>query len=109
MVAAVLAKAANAIRPGGPVTANHTTAMGPTWLTTSEAAAFLGLKPGTLYQARHYGRGPAFATVEGSTRFQRAHVVYHADDLDAFLQQLQQQQQQRKRISRTGNSVNRKA
>jgi hypothetical protein len=47
-------------------------------LRTPEAAKRLGVSPGFLEKARHYGNGPAFAKLGRL-------VVYRPDDLDAWV------------------------
>lgn len=48
------------------------------FLTTQEAAEYLGLKPSTLEKWRVVGGGPEFRKLGGRS------VRYHRDDLDAW-------------------------
>lgn len=48
------------------------------WLSTEEAARYLGARPGTLKNWRHRGEGPRYHVVN------RRLVRYHRDELDAF-------------------------
>lgn len=48
------------------------------WLTTDQAADYLSVSTGTLYNWRSQGRGPRYNTVGRIVR-------YHRDQLDAFL------------------------
>lgn len=50
---------------------------GSPFLTTKEAAFYLGLKPHTLVKMRMRGEGPKY-------RRHGRNVVYHIDDLDAW-------------------------
>jgi len=47
------------------------------FLTTKEAAFYLGLKPHTLVKMRKQNRGPKF-------RRHGRNIFYHIDDLDAW-------------------------
>ncbi len=47
------------------------------FLTTKEAAYYLGLKPNTLIKMRMQGRGPKY-------RKHGRHIFYHIDDLDTW-------------------------
>lgn len=47
------------------------------WLTTAQAAAYLGLKPKSLENMRHAGRGPAYMKL--------GRVFYLQDDLDDYI------------------------
>lgn len=47
------------------------------YLTTKQAAAYLGLSPRTLERMRREGGGPVY-------RKHGRHVLYHIDDLDAW-------------------------
>ena len=50
---------------------------GSPFLTTKEAAFFLGLKPHTLVKMRMHARGPAH-------RRHGRYVFYHIDDLESW-------------------------
>ena len=50
---------------------------GSPFLTTKEAAFYLGLKPQTMVKMRMQGRGPKY-------RKHGRHIFYHIDDLDAW-------------------------
>lgn len=50
----------------------------PELLTVTEAAAYLRIAPGTLYNWNHIGKGPRVTNVGRCLRYKRA-------DLDAFL------------------------
>lgn len=51
------------------------------WLTPEEAGAYIRLSPRTLERLRREGRGPRYE-VSGAKK-----IVYHIDDLDAFIRQ----------------------
>ena len=50
---------------------------GSPFLTTKEAAFYLGLKPNTLVKMRMRGEGPKY-------RKHGTHVFYHIDELNAW-------------------------
>lgn len=50
---------------------------GSPFLTSKEAAFYLGLKPQTLIKMRMEGRGPKY-------RKHGRHIFYHIDDLDGW-------------------------
>lgn len=50
---------------------------GSPFLSTKEAAYYLGLKPQTLVKMRMHQRGPKF-------RKHGRHIFYHIDDLDSW-------------------------
>lgn len=52
------------------------------WLTTKEAAEYLGLKANTLDQMRVRGQGPKYE----QKRFHTA-VLYHVEELDIWSQE----------------------
>lgn len=54
---------------------------GSPFLTTKEAAFYLGLKPHTLVKMRMRGEGPKY-------RRHGSHIFYHIDELDAWSAEL---------------------
>jgi excisionase family DNA binding protein len=64
-------------RPAATSTYGATHFISP-WLTTDQAADYLSVSVGTLYNWRSQGRGPRYNTVGRIVR-------YHRDQLDAFL------------------------
>ena len=54
---------------------------GSPFLTTKQAAFYLGLKPHTLVKMRMRGRGPEY-------RRHGRHIFYHIDELDAWSAEL---------------------
>ena len=57
------------------------------FLTTTEAAAFLGVRPGTMYAWRHRGIGPrfhAFGVHKGERTAGHSRVLYSLSALEAF-------------------------
>jgi excisionase family DNA binding protein len=49
------------------------------WLSTGQAAEYLGSSPATLKNWRSSGEGPAYHTCNGRL------IRYHRDDLDRFV------------------------
>jgi len=64
-----------------PFQPNGENVISPELLTVEEAANYLRIAPGTLYNWRHAGRGPKATNVGRSLRYRRS-------DLEKWLEQL---------------------